>query len=81
MQKQFYTSHSCLGYADIGITKVCGACPRKEHCLPPSKTYQRLVRWEHEAVMDRHRQRMATDKGVMRQRGSLVEHPFGTLKC
>ncbi len=31
--------------------------------------------------MDRHRQRMAKSEGVMRQRGSLVEHPFGTLKC
>ncbi len=62
-------------------TKVCGACSLKEHCLPPSETYRRLRRWEHEAVMDRHRQRMASGEGVMRQRGSLVEHPFGTLKC
>ncbi len=61
--------------------KVCGACPRKEHCLAPSKTYRLIRRWEHEAVMDRHRQRMAKGAGVMRQRGSLVEHPFGTLKC
>ena len=31
--------------------------------------------------MDRHRERMAEDKGeVMGLRGSLVEHPFGTLK-
>ena len=62
-------------------TKVCGACPLKEQCLPPSKTYRCISRWEHEAVMDRHRQRMATGEGVMQQRGSLVEHPFGTLKC
>ena len=30
--------------------------------------------------MDRHRQRMAEGEGVMHQRGSLVEHSFGTLK-
>ena len=31
--------------------------------------------------MDRHRERMTRDNGViMSKRGSLVEHPFGTLK-
>jgi len=59
--------------------KVCGACPLKEQCVSPSKTYRRLMRWDHEAVMERHRQRMAEGDGVMRRRGSVVEHPLGTL--
>ncbi len=29
--------------------------------------------------MDRHRARMAEEEEVMRMRGALVEHPFGTL--
>jgi len=61
-------------------SEVCGACPLKEQCVSPSKTYRRLKRWDHEAVMERHRQRMAEGDGVMRRRGSVVEHPFGTLK-
>ena len=60
-------------------SEVCGACPLKEQCVSPSKTYRRLKRWDHEAVMERHRQRMAEGDGVMRRRGSVVEHPFGTL--
>jgi hypothetical protein len=38
-------------------------------------------RWLHEDVIERHRQRMKEAAALMRRRGSLVEHPFGTLKC
>ena len=31
-------------------------------------------------MMDRHRAGMAKGREVMRLRGALVEHPFGTLK-
>jgi hypothetical protein len=31
-------------------------------------------------VVERHKQRMAQKPSIMKQRGSLVEHPFGTLK-
>lgn len=61
--------------------KVCGSCPLVSRCLPKTKASRVINRWEHADVMDRHRQRMAEDKGeVMGLRGSLVEHPFGTLK-
>jgi hypothetical protein len=46
---------------------------RKQHL-------QKLERWEHEAVVDRHRERMKAGKAMMKKRSSLVEHPFGTLK-
>ena len=60
---------------------VCGSFPLSSRCLPPSDVSRRVTRWEHADVMDRHRERMAGDKGeVMGRRGSLVEHPFGTLK-
>ena len=38
------------------------------------------MRWEHEDVAERHQARMHNNKGIMRQRSALVEHPFGTLK-
>ena len=37
-----------------------------------------LLRYEE--VAERHQNRMQNSKGIMRQRGALVEHPFGTLK-
>ena len=60
---------------------VCGSCPLASRCLPRTDFSRRITRWEHADVMDRHRERMANDNGeVMGLRGSLVEHPFGTLK-
>jgi hypothetical protein len=35
----------------------------------------------HEDVIDRHRARMTEADTLMRRRGALAEHPFGTLKC
>lgn len=62
-------------------TRVCKCCPLASRCLSGERSYRPIHRWEHEDVMDRHRQRMADDNGeVMDLRGSLVEHPFGTLK-
>lgn len=62
-------------------TGVCKCCPLAPRCLPGDRSFRRILRWEHEDVMDRHRERMTRDNGViMSRRGSLVEHPFGTLK-
>ena len=61
--------------------KVCGSCPLASSCLPRTKKFRRINRWEHADVIDRHRQRMVMyNGGIMSKRGSLVEHPFGTLK-
>ena len=61
-------------------TRVCGVCPLASRCLSPSVSGRQLFRWEGEYVVDRHRARMAKGGDVMRRRGALVEHPFGTLK-
>ncbi|WP_189608299.1 transposase, partial [Saccharospirillum salsuginis] len=51
-------------------------------CLSEKGTFREIYRWEHEEVLDRHRQRMEADQeDRMRQRSALAEHPFGTLKC
>lgn len=61
--------------------EVCAACPLQSQCLPKKNKYRTLLRWEHEAIIEAHRVRMA-QKGaeMMRQRAQLCEHPFGTLK-
>jgi transposase len=61
----------------------CSGCPLKVRCLSPKAPYRSVSRWEHEDVLERHRQRMASDDAaqLMRRRSAIVEHPFGTLKC
>jgi hypothetical protein len=43
-------------------------------------TYKKLERWEHEALVDQHREHMKGARPMMIKRSSYVEHPFGTLK-
>jgi transposase len=60
---------------------LCAECPLQSQCLPKKTPYRTLTRWEHEAVIEAHRLRMAEKgKEKMRQRAALCEHPFGTLK-
>ena len=62
-------------------TKACRACLLKTNCLSPKASRRTIGRWEHEDVLDRHRARMQGSGELMRRRGAIVEHPFGTLKC
>jgi len=59
---------------------ICAECPLRKKCLSEKAKSKQIDRWEHEAVVDRHKQRMAENPGKMRQRAALAEHPFGTLK-
>jgi transposase len=60
---------------------VCAQCPLKEQCLPEKTACRIVARWEHEEVIENHRVRMAEQGAeMMRQRASICEHPFGTLK-
>lgn len=61
----------------------CGACPLRSHCLGPASDRRTIERWEHEAILERHRARMQTQEAekIVRRRKALAEHPFGTLKC
>ena len=61
---------------------VCRDCPLRRRCLAKSGQRRDIERWVHEAVIERHRARMATaGDDMMRRRKALAEHPFGTLKC
>ena len=59
---------------------VCDQCPLREQCLTEKAKLRQIERWEHEEVIERHQERMKENPETMRQRGALVEHPFGTLK-
>lgn len=61
---------------------VCKNCPLRDKCLPQQTPYKQLFRWEHEEVIEKHNRHMQTDeaKTIIKQRGSIVEHPFGTIK-
>ena len=61
-------------------TATCSRREKSKQCLSKTAGYHRIKRWEHEDVVERHRQRMADNPGMMRERSALVEHPFGTLK-
>ena len=52
----------------------------REHCLGAQRRTRILRRWEHEDVVDRHRERMRRGGEKVKKRGAIVEHPFGTLK-
>lgn len=59
----------------------CDACALRSRCLSAKTPTRTIARWEHEAVLERHRQRMQDGDAQMRMRAELAEHPFGTLKC
>lgn len=56
----------------------CNQCPLREQCLGEKAAIKQIHRWEHEAVVERHQQRMGQKPGMMKKRGVLVEHPHST---
>lgn len=59
---------------------VCALCPQREKCLAENASKRSLYRWEHEATIERHKERMKGSREWMILRSALAEHPFGTLK-
>jgi transposase len=60
---------------------TCDACPLRGGCVTDEVPTRTIYRWEHEGVLERHRERMKDADALMRRRAALAEHPFGTLKC
>ena len=59
---------------------ACKACPLRSCCTKSRRNNRRIYRWVHEAVIEKLRARLAQHPDKVKQRGRLVEHPFGTLK-
>ena len=58
--------------------RACRQCPLKAQCT--TADYRRITRWASEAVLERMQERMAARPEIIRRRGALVEHPFGSIK-
>lgn len=59
----------------------CRGCLLRGRCITAKSACREIHRSEHEATLERHRQRMEANPGHGRKRSALAEHPFGTLKC
>lgn len=70
-----------LRYAYRSQPALCADCSLKSQCLPAKSRFRSIYRWEHEDIIEAHRQRMAEQgRAMMEKRACLSEHPFGTLK-
>lgn len=58
---------------------ACAACPLREKCTE-SKQGRRIMRTPEESRLEAMAVRMGAAPGLMLQRKSTVEHPFGTMK-
>jgi len=60
----------------------CKVCPLKKNCLSDATPNKQMYRWEHEDIIDNYIEKMNTPeaKAIVKKRGSIVEHPFGTIK-
>jgi transposase len=59
-------------------SSACPNCSLKPKCTP--SPYRRIVRWEHEVVVERAQVRLDKHPEMMRIRRQTAEHPFGTIK-
>jgi transposase len=59
-------------------SSACPRCPIRAQCT--TGDYQRITRWEHEAVLEAMQDRLDRQPQIMRLRRETAEHPFGTLK-
>ena len=60
-------------------SSACPRCPLKARCT--TGVYRRILRWEHEAVLEAMQRRLDRKPNAMKLRRQTVEHPFGTLKA
>jgi transposase len=59
-------------------SSACPRCPMRAQCT--TADYRRIIRWEHEAVLERMQERLDRKPDSMRVRRRTAEHPFSTLK-
>ncbi len=60
----------------------CNACPIKDKCLGEKTKQKQTQRWEHQELLENYNKKLETSaaKALFKKRGSIVEHPFGTIK-
>jgi len=60
-------------------TKACSGCPLRAQCTT-SKYGRKISRWVHQEVLERLQARNRGRPDLLKQRKTLAEHPFGTIK-
>jgi transposase len=62
--------------------RTCKDCPLRDKCIPKKTRNKRISVSEYASVAKEHLLKMQTDeaKEIIKKRGSIVEHPFGTIK-
>ena len=66
-RRRIYRTNACNQCA---VRRMCTASPRGRY----------VYRWEHEAVLDRLKQRLKNRPEITRNRKKIIEHVFGTQK-
>ncbi len=63
-------------------SKLCKSCSLRDGCIPKRTVCKSVMRLEYSDVVKKHKEKMKTDKAKMliKKRGTLAEHPFGTIK-
>ena len=57
---------------------ACSGCPQRDGCT--TAAYRKISRLENEAVVERQATRVAARPELVRERKTIVEHVFGTLR-
>ena len=60
--------------------RTCDQCEKRSQCVTENAGIRYIRRSEHEELMEYQRKHMEKHPDAMRERASMVEHPFGTLK-
>lgn len=60
-------------------TSACKTCSSRALCTTNTKG-RCISRWEHEHILEEMAKRLKDHPEMMKTRGALVEHPFGTIK-
>lgn len=61
-------------------TTACNSCALKLQCTTSKRAGRKIKRWIHQDVIDRQVERNRSHREVQKQRSSLIEHVFGTIK-
>ena len=71
-----------INFVYRGISAMCKACPLRDNCLPKKTATKSVYRWEHQELLNQYHDKMKTSeaKKIIKKRGSIAEHPFGTIK-
>jgi transposase len=63
------------------VTGTCTRCSLRQQCTSRKKGDRRLTRFSDEEILEKALTRAEQNPQIRTLRKSMVEHPFGTIKC